>query len=202
VTLPFTLLLFDVWPLRRLRSPNVLWEKLPLCALSAAAAYAAYAGQRAAGAVSTTTPLATRIANSLISYAVYIRQTVWPTRLSLFYPYGHTIAAWKAGVAFLLLSAITILAIWTLPKRPYLAAGWFWYLGTMVPVIGLLTVGADAHSDHFTYVPMVGLTMMAAWGGADLMDEWPGLKSALAATGAVFCLACLGLGLEASQLLV
>jgi tetratricopeptide (TPR) repeat protein len=193
VTFPFILLLFDVWPLRRVQLPKIFWEKLPFFALSAISSVVAYRVQRATGAVAEAIPYAGRIAKSLLSYITYIRQTFWPARLAVFYPYPRFILASRAGMALLILLAVSAAAVVAWRKRPYLATGWFWYLGTLVPVIGLVKIGEQSHADRYTYIPMVGLLMMLSWGAADVVTMWPGTKSAIAAVAAACCVACLGL---------
>jgi len=166
VTLPFVMLLADVWPLRRPRTPALLWEKLPLFALSAAAAIATYLVQRGSGAVRALDafPIGLRIENALVTYVVYMARMIWPARLAVFYPYPVDVPVWQAALAGLVLAGITVLVVRSLRDRPYLAVGWFWYLGTLVPVIGLVQVGAQARADRYMYVPMVGLAVMLAWG--------------------------------------
>jgi len=166
VTLPFVLLLVDVWPLRRPRTPALLWEKLPLFALSAAAAIATYLVQRGSGAVRALDafPIGLRIENALVTYVVYMARMIWPARLAVFYPYPAEVPLWQAALAGLVLAGISVLVVRCLRDRPYLAVGWFWYLGTLVPVIGLVQVGAQARADRYMYVPMVGLAIMLAWG--------------------------------------
>jgi tetratricopeptide (TPR) repeat protein len=191
VTLPFTLLLFDIWPLRRVPWPKILWEKVPLFALSAGASVVTWFVQRETGAFDRATPLATRIENALISYVTYIGQTFWPVRLSVFYPYPKSIAVWQAAAAFAVILGVSALAIFAWRKRPpvapYLITGWFWYLGTLVPVIGLVQVGQQAHADRYTYIPMVGLLVILAWGAADVAGKWPRTRPAIAAAAAVSC---------------
>ncbi|HEY3838351.1 MAG TPA: tetratricopeptide repeat protein, partial [Bryobacteraceae bacterium] len=186
VTFPFVLLLFDYWPLRRFALPKVLWEKLPLLALSAAASFVTYRVQQTTGAVADTASLDGRLANALITYLLYIRQTVWPVHLIVFYPQPKFILATRAGVALLVLLAITVMAVRFRRTRPYWVTGWFWYLGTLVPVIGVVTVGQQSHADRYTYIPMVGLTLMAAWTAVDLVARRPRLKPAVLGA-AVFC---------------
>lgn len=186
VTFPFVLLLFDFWPLRRWRWPGIVWEKIPLFALSAADSVVTYLTQGASGAVSII-PFDHRVENALVSYAVYVGQTLWPLRLAVFYPYQRSIPLWQptaAAVVFLVVSVIAILAWRT---RPYLTMGWFWYVGTLVPVIGLVQAGAQSHADRYMYVPMIGLSVMLAWGAADVIKKWPGTKYAIAATAVVAC---------------
>jgi Tfp pilus assembly protein PilF len=200
VTFPFTLFLLDVWPLHRAPWFNMrwskaiwsktIWEKLPLIALSAAVSSVAYWTQGSVGALEFI-PLATRIENAFISYVVYIGQMFWPVRLAIIYPYPLSIPAWKAAAAIAFVLTVSVLTIRAWRTRPYLAVGWLWYLGTLIPVIGLVQVGAQAHADHFMYIPLVGLSIMLAWGAADIAGKWPRTKPAFAAAGVVFCGACL-----------
>jgi tetratricopeptide (TPR) repeat protein len=193
VTFPFTLLLFDVWPLRRLAQfPKILWEKIPLFVLTAAAATVTYFVQKSAGALRTP-PLDLRIENAVVSYAVYVAKLFWPSGLAVLYPFPKSIPAWQAAIATTLLIAITALAIRSWKTRPYLATGWFWFLGTLVPVIGLVQVGEQSHADRYTYIPTIGLAIMLAWGAADLLRSHPQLKSSVAAAAAVACLALFAL---------
>ncbi len=189
VTFPFTLLLLDFWPLRRTQWPKLVLEKAPLPALSAGASAVTYFVQASTGAMMRVPPAA-RLANVFISYAMYIRQMFWPTRLAFFYPYPHTIPAWKAGVAAAALLVVTALAMLTWRARPYFAVGWFWYLGTLVPVIGLVQVGMQAHADRYMYIPMAGLLVILAWGAADVVGKWPRTKPAIAAAAVLCCTVC------------
>ena len=194
VTLPFTLLLFDVWPLRRVQWPKILWEKLPLVGLSTIASVVTYMVQRETGSVRAI-PLATRMENALISYAGYIGQTFWPTRLAVFYPYPKSIPAWQAVMAGAFILGVSAFAIYASRTRPYVTTGWFWYLGTLVPVIGLVQVGMQSHADRYTYIPMVGLSIILAWGAADVVNQWvakwPRTAPAIAAAALVSCAVCM-----------
>jgi tetratricopeptide (TPR) repeat protein len=114
----------------------------------------------------------------------------WPARLAVFYPYPPAIPAWQPALALMALTGISILTIRALRTRPYLAVGWFWYLGTLVPVIGLIQVGAQARADRYTYVPMVGLFIMLAWGLADVVRRWPRSKNIVAPSAVAACTAC------------
>jgi len=192
VTLPFTLWLFDLWPLRRTRWPRTIWEKLPLIALSVCASTVTYLVQRSAGAVASVS-LARRIGNVFISYVAYIGQMFWPVRLAAFYPYPQSIPAWKAGAALAIVVTASVVAMRAWRTRPYLTMGWFWYLGTLVPVIGFVQVGSQAHADRYMYIPMIGLSVMLAWGAADVVAKWPRTKSVAAVAGAAFCAVCLAL---------
>ncbi len=183
VTLPFVLLLLDYWPLRRIQgwtepdepllaqtSPTkLLLEKLPLFALSAASSLITMHAQKVAGAVGALPfPFGVRLKNALYSYVLYVGKAVWPTKLAPLYPHpGHSLASWKAAVAVLFLVAISALVVKFL-SRGYLLVGWLWFLGTMVPVIGIVQVGNQAMADRYTYIPFIGLFIMIAWGVADL----------------------------------
>lgn len=190
VTFPFTLLLLDVWPLRRFQFPKVLWEKLPLLTLSLIFSGIVYFVQRSAGAVQNLPP-GERIANALAWYAGYIGQTFWPTGLAVFYPYPKSIPAWQAAIGLAIVVGVSTLAVLTWRKLPYIATGWFWYVGTLVPVIGLVQVGFQSHADRYMYVPMIGLTIIVAWGAADLLRLWPRLKPVMITAAALSSLSCL-----------
>jgi protein O-mannosyl-transferase len=192
ITLPFTLLLFDIWPLRRTQWPKTILEKIPFFVLSAVVAAVTYSVQDATGALASI-PMRTRIANAFISYVTYLRQMFWPSGLSIFYPYPHVIPAWKAGVAAVAVLGISALAILAWRSRPYLTVGWFWYVGTLVPVIGVVQAGMQSHADRYMYVPMVGLLVMLAWGGQEAAGRWPPIKPAVSALAAAYCIACLAL---------
>jgi hypothetical protein len=198
VTLPFVLLLLDYWPLRRLdlgqgshhstypnnvRTPvlHLVLEKVPLFGLSAAACVVAYMAQVQGGAVKSSSlfPMGVRVSNALVSYVIYIEKTLWPHDLAVFYPHPGSWPLWQAAGAALLLVAVSTVVIAAVRKAPYLAFGWFWYLGTLVPVIGLVQVGDHAMADRYTYVPLIGLFIMMAWGGRDLVKHWPQYKTAL-----------------------
>jgi len=192
VTLPFLLLLLDIWPLRRPLTRGTVREKIPFFALSAASAIATYFVQRGSGAVAAlvSVPLRTRVANALVSSVVYIAKTCWPTDLAVFYPYPLHLPVWQAALAALALAGVTILVLRSLRAHRYLAVGWLWYLGTLLPVIGLVQVGAQARADRYMYVPMVGLAIMVAWAACDVAARWPRMKPALATLAILTCAAC------------
>ena len=188
VTLPFVLLLLDRWPLGQpLRS--ALRVKIPMLGLAAAGAIAVYLVQRSSGAVREIGqfPLGLRVENALVSYAVYIVKMFWPARLAVFYPYPQALPVWQIALSGLLLAGISIVVLWQRRSRPYLAVGWLWYLGTLAPVIGLIQVGAQARADRYTYLPMVGLSMMLVWGMAEVLNRRVAISAAIVA-----CLACAG----------
>jgi protein O-mannosyl-transferase len=169
VTLPFVALLLDVWPLKRTNGvSSLLIEKLPLFALSIGSSIVTYVVQQGAGAVASAdqVPLQIRLENALISYVVYLEQFLWPANLSVVYPYSIP-AAWQWMLAALALAAVTIAVLRERLRRPYLAVGWLWYLGTLVPVIGLVQVGIQSHADRYTYLPLIGISIMLAWGAAE-----------------------------------
>lgn len=203
VTLPFVLVLLDYWPLERFDRnggliPCVI-EKTPLAVLSAASCVITVIAQRSGGNVISleSYPLGVRIMNAMMTYVAYIGKMLYPVHLAVFYPHpgnpGHTIPLWKAAAAFLVLVAVSALVIHQLRKRPYLAVGWFWYLGTLVPVIGIIQVGSQAMADRYTYVPLIGLFIVAAWGLPALAEavRVPRKLSAAAATVLVIVLALL-----------
>jgi cytochrome c-type biogenesis protein CcmH/NrfG len=194
VTLPFVLLLLDVWPLRRLAFPcipfkktfsvgvegkviswfHAIREKLPLFFLAFLSSVITYLAQMSWNAVGSLEmfSLNVRLANALISYVHYIVKMFWPVNLAFFYPYIVWWPPWIVGGAALLLAGFTILILKHIGTRPYLAVGWLWYLGTLVPVIGVVQVGSQAMADRYTYIPLIGLFMMIAWGAPELMTKW------------------------------
>jgi tetratricopeptide (TPR) repeat protein len=192
VSLPLLLLLLDFWPLRRYATAGwkkLILEQVPFAALAAVASVVTYLVQQASGAVRTfaVLPIGLRIANALVSYAAYLGMLVWPANLAVFYPYPLELAWWKPVLAAAVLIAITWFVLRSLRGWPYLAVGWFWYLATLLPVIGIVQVGGQARADRYMYVPMIGLGIAIAWGAADLLRPWP---SAMKAIAAVACLAC------------
>jgi tetratricopeptide (TPR) repeat protein len=192
VTLPLVLLLLDIWPLRRLPTSlkRVWWEKIPFFILSAAVATIAYLTQSSTGSVDMIrVPAGARVENALLSYVVYIAKMFWPSNLAVLYPYAVDIPWWQALCAGVAIAGITATVLGRVREFPYLSVGWFWYLGTLVPVIGLVQIGVQSHADRYTYVPMVGLFIMLSWGAADVVARWPSFKPA------VISMVALGLGL-------
>jgi hypothetical protein len=220
VTLPFLLLLLDVWPLRRVpgiasevrgqrsedgvessinpliqqsNNPSVsihhpssiihhppslwplVWEKWPFLFLSALSCLITLHSQSAAV---YTIALRDRVANAIVSHLKYLGKTLWPTDLAILYPHtglhypvSHQWPAWQIGATALLLLAVSALCVYQLRRRPYLTVGWFWYLGMMVPVIGLLQVGEQAMADRYTYLPLIGPVVSLVWWIADLFKQ-------------------------------
>jgi tetratricopeptide (TPR) repeat protein len=173
----------------RLSVSRLILEKVPLLALAAVVSVITLAAQRQAGAVTSldALPLGARLANAVVSYATYLIQTVAPFGLAPFYPMRPDLPAWEVGGAMLLLLALSAVAGWGARTRPYLAVGWAWYLGTLVPVLGLVKQGEQAMADRFTYIPLIGIFIMLAWGLADLAAarRWPARRLAAAATAAL-----------------
>jgi len=183
VTLPFVLLLLDYWPLARLRAKSgtgvsfgrLVLEKVPLFAMSAVSSVVTYSVQSKGGAFGAPAefPFGIRAMNALVSYIAYIGKTIWPSKLAVLYPHpGPSLPIWKAVAAGILLIAITILVLRAARRKPFLAVGWLWYLGTLVPVIGLVQVGVQAMADRYTYLPLIGLFIMLAWGIPGSMGVW------------------------------
>jgi Flp pilus assembly protein TadD len=147
-------------------------EKLPLLLLAGASSVITIRTQRAAGAVGTLPfPFAARLQNGIYSYAMYLCKAIWPSHLTLFYPYsGHVLSGWKVGAAALLLVTISAVVL-KLRSRAYLLTGWLWFLGTLVPVIGVIQVGNQAMADRYAYIPFIGIFVMIAWAATDLARE-------------------------------
>jgi hypothetical protein len=193
VTLPFVLLLLDVWPLRRTAlGPRLLWEKLPLLALTTAVSIVTVRLQQGCRAVTDldSLPLALRVQNAVVSYVAYAMKMLWPTGLAAFYPYPASFPAWEVAGALAVLLGTTLLA-WALRGRGYVLVGWLWYVGTLVPVIGLVHAGEQARADRFTYLPLIGLFLVIAWGAPDILRRWPHRRVALAIGAALVIAACM-----------
>ncbi|MDO9566599.1 MAG: tetratricopeptide repeat protein [Candidatus Desulfaltia sp.] len=197
VTLPFVLLLLDFWPLERLKYyfhhqssgfqslnlSRLIWEKAPLFIPVAISSVLTILAQKDAGALYTfeALPITTRIANAFVSYAGYIIKTIWPQNLAVFYPHPFgTLSLWYVFLAALAIAVISFFSIRLFKQHPYVAVGWFWYLGTLVPVIGLIQVGAQGMADRYTYIPLIGLFIIVAWGISDLLKKWHFNKIVLA----------------------
>jgi len=194
VTLPFVLLLLDFWPLERFqwrRFHRLVGEKAPLFCLSAISSVITFLVQQRTGAVARIEQVAldSRIANAFISYVVYIAKMIWPSRLAVFYPYpAGKVSIWLAVLAALLVVGITVCVICLARNRKYLLTGWFWYIAVLVPVIGLIQVGGQARADRYTYLPSVGIFIIAAWGAAELLDKRRYRKTILSVSaGLVIC---------------
>jgi len=181
VTLPLVLLLFDVWPLNRVRfeaGQKQIWirmcrEKIPLFSLVAASSIATILAQSRGGAVQSfeAASIYQRASNALISYVAYLGQMLWPRDLAAFYPY-RPLSLWLAAAGALGLIAVSVLVIRFSRSRSFLFVGWFWYVITLVPVIGLIQVGGQARADRYTYIPLIGVFIIAAWGIPLIFERW------------------------------
>jgi protein O-mannosyl-transferase len=197
VTLPFTLLLLDFWPLKRIQLEkftlfskegfSVLWrcflENAPLFFLSFLLAGLTFVAQKEVGAVASLTFLSIddRIANALVGYLFYLEKLFWPQNLCLMYTHPFVWPPSRVCLAAVILSVITGAVLWNANRFPYLFLGWFWYLGTLIPVIGLVQVGSQAAADRYTYVPLTGIFIMLVWGARDLGGaRWKGALFILA----------------------
>lgn len=184
VTLPFVLILLDYWPLGRLQwghrcghqgqpARRLIIEKIPLFILSAASSIAAYVIQQSSGAMELgkSYPLNFRISNAAVSYIAYIGKLIYPSRLAVLYPYqGDSLSLWQPIVCFLMLVVISAGVIYS--ARRYLIVGWFWYIGTLIPVIGLVQIGNQMMADRYTYLPSIGIFIMVVCGAAELLSKW------------------------------
>lgn len=202
VTLPCVLLLLDYWPLRRLQDPaqrrRALLEKLPLLLPVAAVAVLTLRLQHDVNAVMDTQrlPLGMRLATAVDAYASYVVQSFWPSGLAVFYPYPASgIPAPRLAAELLLLGGASAAALFLARRRPYLIVGWLWYLGTLVPTIGLVQVGSQGRADRYTYLPMIGLAIALAWAARDLAGSDARRRVLIAGMGAA---ACAALGVTAA----
>ncbi|MGA3179859.1 MAG: tetratricopeptide repeat protein [Verrucomicrobiota bacterium] len=197
VTLPLVLLLLDYWPLGRMAKANrkaesskqkpdsgeqrsagvpfweLVKEKIPLLVLAALASVATYFAVGKAVKSVAQIPIPVRIGNLLVSYVIYLRQMVWPSGLAALYPYPEkNYPVWEIAAAFVVLAGVTGVVLALRGKRPWLMVDWFWYLGMLVPVIGIVQVGGFAHADRNTYLPQIGLNLMLTWAAAEMTRGW------------------------------
>ncbi len=216
VTLPFVLLLLDYWPLNRFKpravtgsvedqplgfrssgddkSPilKAVMEKTPLFLMSLFSCVVTVMAQQEAGAISTLeiVPFKLRIANGLVSFVAYMGKMIWPQDLAVFYPYPVSdLQIWKPVAAGLFVLIVSTVALWVAQRCRYVLVGWLWYLGTLVPVIGLVQVGEQAMADRYTYVPLIGLFIVVVWGFADLLKGWRSRRWVVSVSAAVMVLA-------------
>ncbi|MCE5341468.1 MAG: tetratricopeptide repeat protein [Planctomycetaceae bacterium] len=169
VTLPCVLLLLDYWPLQRLKNVKLkllIAEKIPFFALSGILSIVTFLVQRQMGIVKDMMryPFTWRLENAIASYVIYIEKMFWPFNLAIFYPHPKgTISPAHTVTAILILAVVTIFALQKIRSKPYLAIGWLWFMGTLVPVIGLFQVGMQSHADRYTYIPYIGLFIAITW---------------------------------------
>jgi protein O-mannosyl-transferase len=213
VTLPFVLLLLDYWPLRRFEKPvpvkskskigkwwdrqtiprRLFFEKIPLLTLSAVSCAATLFVQRQSASSIDQLPFRWRANNALVACIDYIWEMFWPVRLAVFYPHpNNELSLWEVILAIGLLIAVTATALLLRKRRPYILTGWFWYLGMLVPVIGVVQVGEQAHADRYIYLPHIGLYLLTVWTATDLTASWRRRREVLgiAATTTIAALSC------------
>jgi Flp pilus assembly protein TadD len=182
VTLPLVMLLLDWWPLQRVKSGqwpaagirSLVWEKIPFFLLSVISCVVTYIAQQKGGAVTALTriTLSQRLDNAFVSYARYLGKTFWPVNLAVLYPLP---AHWNGGLVIfsvLLVIGLSVAAVWLGCKWPFVSVGWFWYVGTLVPVIGLVQVGIQSMADRYTYWPLIGVFMVLVWGFNAAREKW------------------------------
>jgi hypothetical protein len=189
VTLPLILLLLDYWPLGRFQSDGktgdlrprltkAVKEKIPLLLLSALSSLVTLTVQAKWGAMASTIPFKARLANAVCTYLIYIKKMIFPTALSIYYPHpGPELPAWKIVISLLLLIGISMVALRSARRLPFLTVGWFWYIITLVPVIGLVQVGTQAMADRYTYVPLIGLFIILSWGSHRIQLRRPVIRT-------------------------
>jgi hypothetical protein len=172
----------------------LLWEKVPLFVLVILSSIVTYIAQQKAGLERSLEeiPLVVRIGNAFVSYIAYIEKMIWPSNLAVLYPHPRLLVPWQVLGAVLLLIAITLAVFWMIKRSPCLPMGWLWYIGTLVPVIGIVQVGAQAMADRYTYIPLIGLFIMVAWGVPDLLKKWNHRKAILLTSSALIIL-CLSI---------
>jgi protein O-mannosyl-transferase len=204
VTFPFLLLVLDYWPLRRFSFSPVteargteerpapapvswlLLEKIPFLGLAVAISIATIVAQKQALSTAENWPLSWRVDNALVAIWIYLRQMVWPADLAVFYPHPKgTLSLWIVGLSLVALLAVTLSVFVARKKYPYLITGWLWYLGMLVPVIGLIQVGAQAHADRYTYLPQIGIYLSVIWAITDLSARWKWRKVILGTASAL-----------------
>ena len=208
VTLPFALLLMDYWPLGRLKLGQkkgnsgiaekytdkrsvilrLVYEKIPLFLLAAGSSVVTFIVQKSGGNVQAMEVFSSsaRFTNAMVSCLEYLEKTVWPKGLAIFYPHpGNALAVWKGILCGVALVGITVIAIRLIRKAPYFIVGWFWYLGTLVPVIGIVQVGTQAMADRYAYVPLIGIFIIVAWGLPELMAKWRYKQKALSISAGI-----------------
>jgi len=179
VTLPFVLMLMDYWPLKRWEKAlsasiksryqlagRLVWEKAPFILLTIASSILTFWAQDKGNSITSIERLhfPERFSNAIVSYMAYLEKIFWPVNLAVFYPYEYSLPLWKVLISGIILIVITLMVIYYIRKLPFLFVGWFWYLGTFVPVIGLVQVGTQAMADRYTYLPSIGIAIMLAWG--------------------------------------
>ncbi|MCJ7772589.1 MAG: tetratricopeptide repeat protein, partial [Desulfobacterales bacterium] len=202
VTLPFVLLLLDYWPLKRFtiegkRDPpkirdhhihfRLLFEKIPFLLMAIVSSVLTYIAQSRGGAVTSfdTLPFINRVSNAIHSYVHYIYKMIFPSKMAIFYPHPILIPTWMFIINFSIILFLTILFVKLSSRYRYLFVGWFWYLGTLFPVIGIIQIGKQAMADRYTYIPYIGLFIIITWGISDLLERYQWKKKKIAAVTAL-----------------
>lgn len=183
VTLPFALILLDWWPLKRFDLKRSVIEKIPLFAITAAGIVMSLIGQKAIGAVAEAIPLGTRLANAIAAYGKYLWKTIVPAGLAIPYPF-EPVNTGLALISLLVILGVSAAAFVLREKQPWLFTGWFWFVGTLVPVIGIIQIGAQSMADRYTYIPHIGLFIALVWGIGELAKA-PQTRQIAAAAAAV-----------------
>lgn len=207
VSLPFVMLLADYWPMRRFASDDgasghsacektflmLVREKIPLFLIVAASCAITIYAQHKGDAIRSleVSPFTLRVANAIVSYKDYLHKTFWPLDLAVLYPYPESLHTWNVLGSAGLLTVISIIVIRDRQRYPSLLVGWLWYVGTLVPVIGLVRVGLQGMADRYTYIPLIGIFLMVVWGAAELTVGWAHRRTLLVS------LAVVSLGLSA-----
>jgi len=201
VTLPFVLLLLDYWPLNRWGNPyhentkngfssviKLIGEKIPFFCVSLAASAGAIWAQSKEGTVASldNVPFIIRTSNAIVAYVSYLGKLLWPVNLAVFYPYEYVLPPWKILFSAAVILVITLIVMYYIRKKPFLFVGWYIYLGTLVPVIGLVQVGSQAMADRYTYVPSLGITFVLAWGIPSIIENQKLRKRFLAPVAVIF----------------
>ena len=184
VTLPFVLLLLDFWPLGQIhRYPKgsgenripfaVFLDKIPLLIIGAVSSVVTLFAQQSGGAISSINeiPLTTRLANALVTYTTYLKKMFWPDNLAVIYPYQERLPGWLVVFSCACLIGISIFAFKSLKSRPWFAVGWLWFLGTLVPVIGIVQVGMQSMADRYTYIPSIGIFIIISWAFSGILER-------------------------------
>jgi tetratricopeptide (TPR) repeat protein len=201
VTLPFVLLLLDWWPLQRIRNAEcgmqnfklLFLEKIPFFVLAAASCAVTYLAQKHGGAMVLMAgqPFPARVENALVSYCRYLGKLFWPDHLAVVYPVVDHWTTLVVALAVALLLAVSAAALILRRSHPYLLTGWFWFLGTLVPVLGLVAVGEQSMADRYTYFPLIGVLLMVAWGAEELTQSWRSQAFALTAASLIIIGTCI-----------
>ncbi len=203
VTVPFLLLLLDFWPLRRLdfstptwrrQAPWLLLEKVPFIALSAASCVATFLVQREGGAVSISLALGARLGNAVVACLRYLGKMVWPLDLAVLYPHPGYWPVWAVTISAAVVIGVSIGAVYCWRERPWFLAGWCWFLGMLVPVVGIVQVGIQSMADRYTYLPMIGLFVAIVWGTGEALARNQAPPRAGFVLAGLVLLVCAGLG--------